>query len=158
LVRDADEAEDTEAEAGAGTECGGDIGGAGHPEERDGQVSQGCHDLSAASFAYGRAVFIEGNIADIMEAVFDRPLAAAQTEESGGVSFLRGQAGEAIDGFGAVFLGDDFGGYPLDAEDLGGIGKGEIIRQFGAGPDVADFQSAVGFIGGGVVRGEKPSS
>lgn len=85
-------------------------------------------------------------------------MTAAQAEKSGRVSFLRGQAGEAIDGFGAYFLRDDFGGMPLEAEDLGGIGKGEVVRQFGAGPDVADFQAAVGFIGGGMVRGEKPSS
>ena len=69
-----------------------------------------------------------------------------------------GQAGYAIDGFGAFFLGNDFGGNPLDAENLDGIGKGEIVHQFGTGPDVADFQSAVGFIGGRMVRGEKPSS
>lgn len=114
--------------------------------------------MGAPSFADGRAVFVKGNIPHIVEAVFNRPLAAAQTEEAGGVGFLRGQAGEAIDGFRAYFLSDDFGGLALDAEDLGGIGEGEIIRQFGTGPDVADFQAAVGFIGGGVVRGEKPSS
>ena len=71
---------------------------------------------------------------------------------------MRGKAGEAIDSFGAIFLGNDFGGIPLDTEDLGGIGKGEITCQFGTGPDVADFQSAVSFIGGGMVRGEKKLS
>ena len=114
--------------------------------------------MGALPLADGRAVFIKGHIPDIVEAVFDRPLAATQAEESGGVRSWWGQAGEAIDGFGACFLGDDFGSDPLDAEDLSGIGKGEVSRQFGAGPDVADFQSAVGFIGGGVVRGEKPLS
>lgn len=71
---------------------------------------------------------------------------------------MRGQTGEAIDGFGAVFLWNDFGGIPLDTEDLGSIGEGQIPVQFGTGPDVADFQAAVGFIRGGMVRGEKPSS
>ncbi len=71
---------------------------------------------------------------------------------------MRGQAGEAIGGFGAYFLRDDFGGMSLEAEDLGGIGKSQVSGQFGTGPDVADFQAAVGFIGGGMVRGEKPSS
>jgi hypothetical protein len=85
-------------------------------------------------------------------------MAAAQAEESGGVGLLRRKTGEAIDGFGAVFLSDDFGGVSLDTEDLGSIGKGEIASQFGTGPDVADFQSAVGLIGGGMVRGEKTLS
>ncbi len=71
---------------------------------------------------------------------------------------MRHEAGNAIDGFGAVFLGDNFGGIAFDAEDLGGMREGEIPRQFGAGPDVADFQSSMGFIGGGMVRGEKPSN
>jgi hypothetical protein len=32
----------------------------------------------------------------------------------------------------------------LDTEDLGSIGEGQIPVQFGTGPDVADFQAAVG--------------
>ena len=71
---------------------------------------------------------------------------------------MRGQTGEAIGGFPAYFLGNAFGGNSLDAEDLSGIGEGEVSRQFGTGPDVADFQAAVSFIGGRVVRGEKPSN
>jgi hypothetical protein len=42
----------------------------------------------------------------------------------------------------------------LDAEHLSRIREGEIAGQLGAGPDLADFQAAVGFIGGGVLRGE----
>ena len=114
--------------------------------------------MSAVSFANAAAVFIEGNIADIMEAVFDRPLAAAQAEQAGGVGFAGRETGDAIDGFGTVLLSDDLGGVALEGEDLGGIGEGKIARQFGAGSDMAYFQSSMGFIGGGMVRGEKPSS
>lgn len=84
-------------------------------------------------------------------------MATGQAEETGWVSFLRVKAGEAIDGFGAGFLRNDFGGFPLDTEDLGSMGEGQIPVQFCAGPDVADFQSAVSFINGCVMRGEKPS-
>jgi hypothetical protein len=93
-----------------------------------------------------------------MESVFDRPVAAAQAEQAWGVGFLRCETGDAVDSFGTVFLGDDFGGVALDTKDLGGIRESKIARQFGTGPDVADLQSAVGFIDGGMVRGEKPSS
>ena len=47
--READEAEDGEAKAGAGAEGGGDIAGAGHPEQRDCQVSKGGHNLGPPS-------------------------------------------------------------------------------------------------------------
>lgn len=93
-----------------------------------------------------------------MEAVFDGPMAANQLQQTGRIGFLWSQAGKAIDGFATLFLSDNFGGLAFDAEDLGGIREGEISRQFGAGPDVADFQSAMGLIGGGMVRGEKPSN
>ncbi len=75
-----------------------------------------------------------------------------------GVSFLGGEAGDAIDGFSALFLGNDLGAIALDGEDLGGIREGQISPKFGAGPDVADFQSSVGFIDGGMLRGGKPPS
>jgi hypothetical protein len=114
--------------------------------------------LGAVSFADGRAVFIEGDIPDIVEAVFDRPVAPGQAEEAGGVRFLWSQTGEAIDDFGAFFLRNDFRGISLNTEDLSGVGEGQIPVQFRTGPDVADFQATVGFIGGGMVRGEKPLS
>jgi hypothetical protein len=114
--------------------------------------------LGAFSFANAAAVLVIGDIADIMGPVFNRPLAASQTEQAAGVSFLGGEAGDAIDRFGMIFLGDDLGAVSLDREDLGGIREGQIAGQFGAGPDVADFQSSVGFLDGGMLRGEKPSS
>jgi hypothetical protein len=132
--------------------------GARHTKQGDCQIAQRSHDLSAVCFADAAAVFIEGNIADIMEAVFDRPVAAAQTEQAGGVGFVGWETGDAVDGFGAVLLSDDLGGVALDGEDLGGIGKSEIASQFGTGPDVADFESSMSFIDGGMVRGEKPPS
>jgi hypothetical protein len=111
--------------------------------------------LGAGSVTNGAAVFIEGDIPDIMEAIFDRPVAATQAEQASGVGMLGRETGNTVDSFGTVFLGDDCGGVALDREDLGGIGKGKIASQFGTGPDVADFQPSMGFIGGGVVRGEK---
>jgi hypothetical protein len=92
-----------------------------------------------------------------MEAVFDRPVAPAQAEQTSWSCSLGREAGDAVDGFAAGFLADQFGGVALEAEDLGGMGESEIAGQFGAGPDLADFQPSMGFIGGGVLRGEKIS-
>jgi hypothetical protein len=68
------------------------------------------------------------------------------------------ETGDAINGFGAVFLVNDFGSVALDTKDPGRMRKGEIASQFGTGPDMTDLQTPVDFIGGGVVRGEKTSS
>lgn len=132
--------------------------GASHAEQGDGQVSKRSHDLGAISPADAAAVFIIGDIADIMEAVFNGPMASGQAHEAGRSGLLGAEAGNSIDGFGAFFAGDEFGGMALDAKDLAGIGKGQVSGKFGAGPDVADFQPSMGFIDGGVRRGGKPSS
>ncbi len=50
------------------------------------------------------------------------------------------------------------GGETLDAEDLFQEGKFEIVIQLGAGPDLADFDPAMTFVRGFMLRGEKPRS
>jgi len=45
----------------------------------------------------------------------------------------------------------------LDTEDLADVGEVQVAVECAAGPDVTDLQSPVGFIGGGVLRGEKRS-
>jgi len=154
---EADEAQDLGTEAGAMAERRGDVAGTGHTEQRDGQVAQRSHDLCAHPFADLGAVFVKGDIADPMEAVFNRPMAPAQAEQASRSRSLGREAGNAIDGFAAGFLGDEFGGVALEAEDLGAMRKLEIASQFGAGPDLADFQPSMCFIGGGVLRGEEIS-
>ncbi len=79
--------------------------------------------MGPGMFADAAAIFIEGPIADPMQAVFNGPMAAIEREQAGWVRFLRTQAGDAIDGFGAGFPGDELGGVALDAKDLSGVGK-----------------------------------
>jgi len=139
-------------------ESGGDVAGAAHAEQRDGQVAHRGRDLGAHPLADLRAVFIKGDVADPVEAVFNRPVAAAQTEQASRIGSLGREAGNPIDRFRAGFLADEFEGVALEAEDLGPMGKLEIASQFGAGPDLADFQPPMRFIGGGVLRGEMSSA
>jgi hypothetical protein len=47
------------------------------------------------------------------------------------------------------------GHFALDAKTLCDMRKSKIIIEFRAGPNMAQFQTAMGFIGGGVCRGEK---
>ena len=140
--------------AGPVAEGPGDIGGAGHAQQGDDEVAQAGHHLSSRSFADLAAIFIKGDIPNPVEAIFNRPMIPAQRDQAGRAGLLGSETGQAIDGFAAAFAGDDFGDVALDAENLGRIREGEIVGQFGAGPDLADFQPAVAFIGGGVLRGE----
>ena len=48
------------------------------------------------------------------------------------------------------------GGVTLDAEDLFQEGKFEVVIQLGAGPDLAEFDSAMTYVQGFMLRGEKP--
>jgi hypothetical protein len=68
------------------------------------------------------------------------------------------KTGDAVDDFSALGCGEDLGGIALDAEDLADVGEVQVAVKFGAGPDVTQFQSPVGFIDGGVLRGEKRSN
>jgi hypothetical protein len=45
--------------------------------------------------------------------------------------------------------------FTADRADLLGVRKIQVSLQFGAGPDVADLEPSMGFINGGVLRGEK---
>jgi len=62
---------------------GGDAGGSGQPQDGDGQVAQAGHDAGAAGGTDLGAVFVEVNVADPVEAVFDALLAADDRRELG---------------------------------------------------------------------------
>ncbi len=49
-------------------------------------------------------------------------------------------------------------GDTLDAEDLLQVGELDVVIQFGAGPDPADFDPAMTFVDGFMLRGGKPRS
>lgn len=68
---------------------------------------------------------------------------------------IRGKAGNPIDGFGVLFAVDQFCDVALDAKTLCDMRESKIIIEFSAGPNMAQLQTAMGFIDGGVCRGEK---
>lgn len=137
------------------TESGSDDFGAGHAQKRDGDIAQRCHDLSPGTPADAASVLIKSNVADPMEAVFNRPMRAAKGENALRIGALRGHAGDAVDGLGAEFLRDHFCGVALNGEDLSGMRKVDIAVQFGTGPDLPHFNTAMAFICRDVLRGEK---
>ena len=90
-----------------------------------------------------------------MEAILNRPMRAAEGEDALRIGTFSGHAGNAVDGFRAEFLRDHFRGVALDGEDLSGMWKVDVALQFGTGPDLPHFDTAMAFIGGDVRRGEK---
>jgi len=59
------------------TEGGSDDWGSGHAQQRDGQIAQRRHDLSPGAAADTAAIFIEGDVANPMDAILNRPVRAA---------------------------------------------------------------------------------
>lgn len=63
---------------GEGAQGGGHVGEAGQATEGDGEVVQGGHDRWTAADPDARAILAEGQVADIMGAVLDTPVAAVE--------------------------------------------------------------------------------
>jgi len=124
-------------------------------QEADGEIPESGHDPRAVSGSDLGAIFIKGDIPDIIQAILDRPVAAVELQKAAGQSFLRGEAGNPIDYLFASLTAFHFGELPLDDEDLAEVRKLKVVIQLGAGPDLANFQAAMPFIDGFVLRGEK---
>jgi len=82
-------------------------------------------------------------------------MATGQIQYTLRIGTIRGKAGNPIDGFGVLFAVDQFCDVALDAKTLCDMRKSKIMIKFNAGPDMAQLQTAMGFIGGGVCRGGK---
>ena len=78
-----------------------DVGPASEAEEADRDVSHGGHDLWGGAGPDLGSVFVEGDVADVVFAVFSSPMAAVEGEDVGGVGLPAGEAGDAVDGLGA---------------------------------------------------------
>jgi hypothetical protein len=96
----------------------GDAGSAGEPQDGDGQVAQGCHDLWPASGADLGAVLIEAQVAYPVQPVLDAPVAADDGGELGRAGLGHAQGGDGVAGF-AGPLAVDFAA-PGDLDGLGG--------------------------------------
>ena len=90
-----------------------------------------------------------------MEAILNRPMRAAESENALRIGTFYGHAGDAVDGFRAEFLRDHFRAVAVDGKDLSSVWKVDVALQFGTGPDLPHFDAAMAFIGGDVLRGEK---
>lgn len=140
------ESEEIQGQAGTGGEVAqgaGDVGGPTQAQQADDEIAQAGHDAGAVAGADLRAIFIKGDIADPVGAVFDTPVAAVELEQLLGGCLVWGLTGQAEDLLDAAFSTFLLGDVAFDAKDLADVGEVEIGVQCGGGADATDFQPTV---------------
>jgi hypothetical protein len=134
-----------------------DVGPAGEAEEADCDVSHGGHDLWGGAGTDLGSVFVEGDVADVVSAVFYSPVAAVEGEDVGGVGLVGGEAGDAVHGLVALAQR-----VAVQVRHLAGdrpclVDAGEVqVRDVCGGGDRAGLVAGVAAVKRDVVRGEKP--
>ncbi len=135
-----------------------DICGFKEAKQADGEVSQRGDDLRTVLGSDLAAVLIKGDIADVVEAVFNSPMSAVQLKQAPGVGFFGTEAGDPVDGLLGSFLALQMKDLSADREDLADVWELKVVIQLGRGPNLSDFQPAVSLIDGLVLRGENRPS
>ena len=123
-------------------------------QQANGEIAQTGEGVRGSTVTGATAIFVIGHVAHVMQAILDAPMAAVQGQQLWRVGLRRRQAGDEIDALaagGGVAEGEDFA---FQAGDLLDVWELQIGIEGGAGPDAADFEAAVAFIDGAVLRGE----
>jgi hypothetical protein len=102
------------------------------------------------------SVFVEGDVADIVLAVFYSPMSAVEGEDVGGVSLAGGEAGDAVHGLVAFAQWVAMEVEHLAGDRPGLVDAGEVqVCDVWGGGDRPDLVTAVAAVKRDVVRGEK---
>ncbi len=115
------------------------------PDDGEGGIAN-CGECLGSVVGTGPAsVFMESDVADIVQFVFDAPMAAVQFQEPFCSCFLAAQAGDGMDHLNAFLALAD--ATPGDTADLGETGPlVEILGQAGAAFEPAKFEPAVSLV------------
>lgn len=141
----------------------GDETEAEEPREGDGDVAEDRHHAGTVFRADLGSIFVEGDIADMVQAIFDGPVTAIKGEQALWRRLGFSETGNAVNDFGGAFSGFDRFTSSLQLEDLGNKGKRQREWNRGAGGEGTGFDATVGFIRClstvlGELRGKKPGS
>ncbi len=104
-----------------------DVCGFKEAKQADDEVSQRGDELRGVLSSDLAAVLIEGDIADIVEAVFNSPVSAVQLKETLGVSLFWREAGDPGDGFLSSFLVLQMKNLAADRENLADIWELKVV-------------------------------
>lgn len=114
-------------------------------DDGEGDIAKCGECLGSVVGAGSAGVFMESDVAYIVQFVFDAPMAAVQFQEPFGSGFLAAQAGDGMDNLNAFLAFADAA--PGDAADLGETGPlVEIFGQAGAAFEPAPFEPAVSLV------------
>ena len=90
----------------------------------------------------------EGHIADVVQAVLDRPVPTEEIGQSGGAGLGKRKAGDRIEDHGPPPPGAQVAGLTGDLDDLGGVREAEPVD--GDGLEGTEFHTAVGAVAGAI--------
>ena len=121
----------------------GDTANAFGLDDSDGESPETSDVFWTVASAYPRAVFVVVPVDDIMAAIFDGPVAPVCFKNTLGVGFVWEATGNAVGDFTRPLPGLFFYGLPFDDESLPDVGEVEVMVEFSAGPDLADFDPAM---------------
>ena len=111
-------------------------------DDADSKSAQAGNVLRPVAGTQGAAVFIPVPVENVV-AGLDTPVVAIEGEQTTRIGGFGGVAGQAIDdlsGFPAGFFVDDIA---LDRKGLADAGEGQVVVEFGGGPDGAGLQAPV---------------
>lgn len=136
--------------------CLCDIGMLPKSQDANGDIAECRHDPGAGLRSDAAAIFVVGNIPDIMQLVFNAPVFAVDLKESFRAGFLGSKAGNTAHHFVAERVSIKVGHQALDPHYLLVIGELNVSFELGAGPDSSGFDPSVSFVHRFMLRGEKP--
>jgi hypothetical protein len=126
---------------------------AGEAEGADGEVAAGGEGAGAVAGEGLGSVFVVGDVSDVVDPVLDAPVAAGEVVELWGAGLVRWDAGEVERGLGGDGDVVEGAAFPVDPDDLGGVG--EQALGCGCGGRGPVIEAAVASVGGGVFRGKR---
>ena len=124
LAAGTDEVDGGGGAPGIGAQGGGDVVAAAAPEERDGEIAAGGEGLWRRAGADLAAIFIKGDIPDVVEFVFDPPVPASKGEEVLGAGLSGRKAGDGVGDLGLDFAGALADASTFDPAELLDVGPG----------------------------------
>src|SRR3990172_4781768 len=126
--------------------------------EADHQIAQSGHVLRSVSGANGRLIFAEGDIADVVDGIFNRPMAPAGDLEPSGVQLGGRAAGQENFDFFRDAKGFEMMGGADHDRGLGGMGKTAAFGSDLEGINLAGLMPAVALVQSEVRRKKKRRS
>jgi hypothetical protein len=126
---------------------------AGEAEGADGEVPAGGERAGSVACAGLGAVLVVGDVADVVDAVLDGPVAADEPVELCGVGLVGGEAGEEVGRLGRDQPVMQVAAFAVDADDLRGVVEQTV--GCGRGRRGAVVDATVASAGGFVFRGKR---